>query len=439
MAVFDEKWLKTVASITERGIFMFNNELLSDVSLVVRASSDEGEPKKSKMAIPAHKFVLSSCSPVFFAMFCGEMAEKSDSVDLPDCEYEGVLEMLRYMYSEQSKFISESNVMQVLYVAKKYMVKSLVEECMNFLEESVNAENVFSILSFSQQYDEKDLVDKCWEVIDRDTENVVKSEGFATIERSLLEAVVRRDTLTIREEILFKAVDVWATKECERQGLTVTGNVKRKILGEDIVKEIRFPTMEEKEFANAVIGSEILTSEELLDVIKYFNSVNSVVGFSNKDRVGALLSCCRFRGLAGRTCVIYGNLKRECIDLSVNRDITLYGVRMFGNEDSEYIAMLNVTGKQASTSTSRSGIFPCTSFRVKSEKFNYYGFNIMFECPVDLKKDCKYRITAIIDGPDTSFGTDCYNSVESHGVKFSFFNDDGCDCVQFPEFLFQIE
>ena len=89
MAVFDKEWQKTKASITERGIFMFNNILLSDVSLVVGSSSDEGEPKKSKMAIPAHKFVLSSCSPVFFAMFCGELAEKSESVDLPDCEYEG--------------------------------------------------------------------------------------------------------------------------------------------------------------------------------------------------------------------------------------------------------------------------------------------------------------------------------------------------------------
>ena len=56
---------------------MLNNDLLSDVSLVVRGSSDEGDPKKSKMAIPALKVVLSFCSPVFFAMFCGEVAEKS--------------------------------------------------------------------------------------------------------------------------------------------------------------------------------------------------------------------------------------------------------------------------------------------------------------------------------------------------------------------------
>ena len=111
MAVFDESWQKRKASITERGIFMFNNDLLSDVSLIVRASSDEGKPKKSKMAIPAHKFVLSMCSPVFFAMFFGEMADKSDSVELPDCEYEGVLEMLRYMYSGNAK-LNESNVLQ---------------------------------------------------------------------------------------------------------------------------------------------------------------------------------------------------------------------------------------------------------------------------------------------------------------------------------------
>ena len=150
MAVFDEKWQKRGANIVERGIFVFNNDLLSDVSLVVRGSSDEGEPKKSKMAIPAHKVVLSICNPVFFAMFCGELAEKSDSVDLPDCEYEGVLEMLRYMYSGEAE-LNENNVMQVLYVAKKYIVPSLADECIEFLEDSVNTENVFSVMSHAQR------------------------------------------------------------------------------------------------------------------------------------------------------------------------------------------------------------------------------------------------------------------------------------------------
>ena len=46
MAVLDEKWQKTKVNIAERGIFMFNSDLLSDVSLVVGASSDEGKATK---------------------------------------------------------------------------------------------------------------------------------------------------------------------------------------------------------------------------------------------------------------------------------------------------------------------------------------------------------------------------------------------------------
>ncbi|XP_078344026.1 BTB/POZ domain-containing protein 6-B-like [Oculina patagonica] len=443
MAVFDEKWQEVSASITKRGIFMFNNELLSDVSLVVAASSDKGEPKKSKMAIPAHKFVLSICSPVFFAMFCGKLAERSDSVDLPDCEYEGVLEMLRYMYSGQAE-LNKNNVMQVLYVAKKYILPSLVDECIDFLEGSVNAENVFCILSHAQQYDEEDLVDECWKVIDRETENVMKSEGFATIERSVLGEIVKRDSLTIQEVALFKAVDLWATKECEKQRLTPDGHMKRKILGEDIVKGIRFPTMEEKEFANVVIGSEILTSEELVDIMKYFNSVSSVVSFPEKERVGALLSCCRFRGLADDTWGEYGELKRKSIDLSVDKDILLsillHGIRMLGSENGEYVAMLKIIDRQRNFLpfiASRSGTFSSVSIRVKPESFYYHGFNVLFDCPVNLKKDGKYRVTAIIDGPYSSFGIGCYKSVQSDGVTFRFSRNEESDGGQFAEFLFQ--
>ena len=81
-------------------------------------------------------------------------------------------------------------------------------------------------------------MDRCWKVIDKHTEEAVKSDGFATIERSLLEAVVVRDTLSIKEVNLFKTVNLWAINECERQGLTTDGEIKRRILGESIVKGI---------------------------------------------------------------------------------------------------------------------------------------------------------------------------------------------------------
>ena len=113
-------WQTTTPTVRERTKFMLNNDLFSDVKFVVRKSHGESE---SKQVIPAHKFVLSIGSPVFEAMFYGELAETRDSIELPDCEYESLLELFRYMYSDEVN-LSGSNVMGVLYLAKKYMVPS---------------------------------------------------------------------------------------------------------------------------------------------------------------------------------------------------------------------------------------------------------------------------------------------------------------------------
>lgn len=104
-------------------------------------------------------------------------------------------------------------------------------------------------------------------MIDKRTDEAVKSDGFEAIDRSLLEAVVERDTLNIEEVDLFKAVDLWATRACEKQGLAADGEVKRRILGE-------------QDFASVVLDSKILTTEEIVNIVKYLGSVSSSpVGF----------------------------------------------------------------------------------------------------------------------------------------------------------------
>ena len=70
---------------------------------------------------------------------------------------------------------------------------------------------------------------------------------------------MKRERLNVKEVDLFKAVDRWATKEVERQGVTADGKVKRRFLGEEIVKAIRFPVMSQKEFASFVLDCDILT------------------------------------------------------------------------------------------------------------------------------------------------------------------------------------
>ena len=109
------------------------------------------------------------------------------------------------------------------------MLPSLADKCSEFLREKLglDASNVFHVLPDVQKYEEKNQENRCWEVIDQQTDEAVKSDGFVIVEKSMLEELVERDLLNVREVELFKAVDCWApkhAKECEKQGLAAEGN-----------------------------------------------------------------------------------------------------------------------------------------------------------------------------------------------------------------------
>ena len=434
-----ENWQTKRPTIRERTKFMINNALFSDVKFVVRKSDGESE---SKQVISAHKFVLSIGSPVFEAMFYGELAETRDSNELPDCEYENLLELFRYMYSDEVN-LSGSNVLGVLYLAKKYMVHSLAEKCTEYLQNNLDPSNVFNILPTAEKYEEKELVDRCWEVIDKQTEAAVKSDGFAIIERSLLEAVVLRDTLSAKEVDLFKAVDSWATKQCQKEGLSADGEPKRKILGERIIKSIRFPVMKHEEFAAVVLDANIFTRDEIITFFKYFSStLTSSVGFPETRRSGVVQRCGRFQLVAIMRPWNYSSGNKDRIDITVNKDIILNGLCLCGSEKNDYKVTLEI--KNVSNNlclASKSGTFP--SKRLQDKSNNYNGFEVLFDLPVNLKKNTKYRIEALISGPASGRGERGFSTVVCNGVTFTF-----SDCPsepsngtslregQFPELMF---
>ena len=442
MSVAEENWQTTRPTIRERTNFIFNNHRFSDVKFVVQKMDGESE---SKQVIPAHKFVLSISSPVFEAMFYGELPETRDSIELPDCEYESLLELFRYMYSDEVN-LSGSNVMGVWYLAKKYMVPSLVDKCSEYLQKNLDPSNAFSILPSARKYEEKNLLDRCWKMIDEQTEEAVKSDGFATIERSFLEEVIIRDTLRIEEIELFKAVDLWAAKECERQGFPVEGAVKRRILGEKIVKAIRFPIIEEKDFASVVLDSDMLTKEEIVSLIRHLNSISSSSeGFPEYRRSGFngdIQRCCRFNS------TLYGvwnyDETRDAIDFSVGRDIAIHGVCFFGSMKGTYTVDFELSHQQTNSVLVSLASRKLSSTLLQSTKFSYYGFEVSFDKKVILKKKNRYCISALISGPSSIHGTNGVRCVQCSGVTFTFMdssppnNATGVTQGQFPELLFSL-
>ena len=76
---------------------------------------------------------------------------------------------------------------------------------------------------------------------------------------------MNRDGLCIKEVELFKAVVRWFSLESERQGFHLNFG--------GIVKLISFPLMSMKDFMSHVPDSNILISDEIIDLMKQFNGV----------------------------------------------------------------------------------------------------------------------------------------------------------------------
>ena len=426
MAAVEENWQMKLSTIKERTTVIFNNELLSDVKFVVPASEAESETRKT---IPAHKLVLAISSPVFYAMFYGQLAEAKDCVELPDCEYDSLLEFLRYLYSDKAN-LTLSNVMHVLYLANKYMVPSLAEKCSEYLRENLSTSNVFSILPHARKFEDKDLEGRCWEVIEENTEEAVTSEDFVTLERSLIESVVKRERLTVKEVDLFKAVDRWATGESERQGITADGESKRRIIGEDIVKAIRFLVMSEKEFVSVVFDSRILNFGEIGELMKYYNDVEltSPLPFIHTPRAGSIklqqLICYRFSvyqspGVGGFWS--YSGKRPDRIVLSVNKSVKLHGIQHFGSEGCQYTVSTEVNDTNGFSLVTKTGSYTSE----KDKTHGYFGFTVYFNSPLQLYRGKRYEVKSLIQGPLSWYGEQGKPSLECSQVEFCFYSTTG--------------
>ena len=427
-----EDWQTTKHTIKDRCSFLFNNELLSDIRFTVPVS-DESESKKSKHEIFAHKFLLSISSPVFYTMFYGAMAETRETVELPDCDYEVLVEFLRYIYCDELT-LSESNVSGVLYLSNKYMMPPLADKCREFLVSNMYPSNVFSVLSVAESHEEEKIVNLCWKMIDGQAEAALRER----IERPRLETIVTRDTLKIEEVKLFAAVDKWATRECEQNGLTPDGKTKRTVLGEEIIKAIRFPVMEPYEFRSVVTSSGILSDEEVTLLQKYFDkTLDGPIGFPEHCRLSHdhLDRCRRFRYIHSKRTWSYDRGEKDSLVFEVSKSIKLYGLRLFGNYNSNYSVNLELIKERfrGITVFSQTGNF--TSVPLSDE---YQGFEFLFDQPVDINANTKYRVEALISGPPSRRGKSYYQNVDCFTFSTSDTENNGTNDGdgQFSEFLF---
>ncbi len=401
-------WQSTKKTVLERSRHMFNNPFMSDVKF-----SCEGSDKK----FFAHKYVLATSSTVFYAMFYGELAEKNSVVHLSDTNEDILEEFLRFLYTDECN-LSTDNAFFVMYLARKYIVPSLAEKCTEFLTANLAAENVFILLRQAVQFVEEEFVKKCWDWIDLKTADVVASDAFGDIHQATLAKLLKRESLSVKELDLFKAVLKWSEAECSRKGIESNSKNKRAVIG-NAIYQIRFGSMTPQEFAENASQSGILTSEEM---VLFYDNISGVERASeewNMTERGAkeelLLRCCIFAS--------YGQLRirstartwEERLCISFSKAVKIHGVRLLGNKGEEYDVKLEVFSQSVEKK--------CLS---QPNSRSISGFDVMLPVPIKVQAYIVVHLKATITGDVKSFsGCGEKEKVETNGITVFFLDTPG--------------
>ncbi|XP_078371908.1 BTB/POZ domain-containing protein 6-like [Oculina patagonica] len=388
----DERWQTKRRTVLERNKFMFNNYVMSDIKFAF--------PDKQSI-IPAHKYALAISSPVFFAMFYGDLAEKRESIDITDCDSEVFLQFLRYVYYDDVNFQDVNSAIEVWYLADKYDIPSLAKECVNFIGRTVDPLNAFDVIPHARRFYHQDLENICWEVIDYNAQEIVADDSFLELKQEFLLSMVERLSLCTINATLFKAVDRWAVRRCEEANMTVDGANKRSVLGEDLLKHVRFSLMSPVEFSHLVLPTEILFTTEVIDVFKQFTSVPIPGGlkFSILPRMknDVPLQSCQM----GYVCPPHKEYPRKAAMMSftVNKTIMICGVKI-------------ITEKVQSQPSCRVSLSVALRgeklrqikdkyFTNKGNKYYHYGeIYVYFNRPLQLSSETCYTIETNTDATD---------------------------------------
>ena len=403
---YHDDWQSSKKTISERNAYMFNNELMSDVSFTCGESS---------RIFHAHKYVLATSSAVFFAMFHGDLAQKESTIRISDTDEKSFEEFLRFLYTDECKITAE-NAIGVMYLAKKYLIPSLAEKCSKVLEENIKPDNVFMMLEQAIKFDEKKLEEKCWGIVSTKTLECISSEAFCSIGSHVISALLKRKELTVTEVELFKAVLKWVDSQCARQGIkNIDENktARRRILG-DAVYDIRFLDMSQEDFTKYVSFTGILTETEMVSIFQKFGgSEVADLKWKEQEKRGPLkiVGFSRFKAPTSGTWG-YSSDNSDGLTLTVNKAVLFHGVRLFGDcNGSQYkvkfgVKSENVTGTYTS----------------ERDKDGVWGYDVMLPKPISVKPNEEFIIVATIQGPNSNRGENGKTSVNINGTVVTFQN-----------------
>ncbi|KAL0969880.1 hypothetical protein UPYG_G00233730 [Umbra pygmaea] len=229
---------------------LVSSEEYSDVTFVV-----EGK------CFPAHRVILASRCQYFRAMLYNGMKESQHQaeVSLEDTQAEAFSMLLQYLYTGRVSLsvAREDVLLDFLGLAHRYGLQALEDSTCEFLRTALNTQNVCLVYDVASLYSLGGLTQACCTYMDRQAPEVLASDGFLTLSKNALLAVVRRDSFASTEREIFQALCRW----CRH-------NADNEAAAQEVMSAVRLPLMSLMEMLNVVRPSGLLSPDNLLDAIQ---------------------------------------------------------------------------------------------------------------------------------------------------------------------------
>ncbi|KAJ2941252.1 hypothetical protein O0L34_g3449 [Tuta absoluta] len=310
-----EDWQVNYPEIQMRTAHLYRSREWVDCTFQFQTISSESAGG-SNDSLDAHKLVLAMASPVFAAMFYGNVGNQESSVNINDIDLPTFTSLLEYIYTDVTDISDVVSAMKLYKAANKYIVVHLEKLCLDYIFNNLNPSEVCQIYEFACFFDEKTLELKCLELFSTKTQFVLKGSSFRNASVTTLKKIVAMNTLDINSEIdLFNALLEYAdncqkpsvdqnfdqdlvslsssinidleeqqtTNESDNnneksannsQSCNKTPDETRHIL-KDVIDQIRFLAMTPENFANICESTSVLSKDEICAIFTNMFSPNS--------------------------------------------------------------------------------------------------------------------------------------------------------------------
>lgn len=216
------------------------------------------------LEIPAHKMVLASCSPYFYAMFTGFEESRQDRISIQGVDFHALQLLVEYVYTSVV-VVTEENVQVLLTAANLLQLTDVRDACCDYLQSQLDPSNCLGIREFADIHGCVDLFNYADSYIEQHFSEVVQFEEFLNLTAEQVEAFVKSDSLSIpSEEKIFECVIAWISFDpiARQQHLgRLMQHVRLPLLSQDYILQ-----RVEKE---PLLQGDIICKDLIIEALKY--------------------------------------------------------------------------------------------------------------------------------------------------------------------------